>query len=182
MPMLDAEDHVRPLRNRRWTIRAVTRRLARRIRWLLGPSTPIPDSKLSRPTPSTSLSFTLGRKAKMLDLDPPISRLNRSLRLRRALIPFLLVWTTANILLIRQQYYLPSPDIISCTASLWDDWPSDICGLNATGCVSELVQGTYRCMGGCRHVSLGNPRWVGDTEVNNVPLVIGGEDESHTYR
>ena len=163
-------------------MKAGARRTIRGIRWILGPAKPLPASDLPRPTPSSSLSLTIGSRSSSLRLDPSITSLNRSLRLQRGLIPFLLLWATANVLLIRQQYYLPSPQIITCDSSIWGDWPPDTCGLNATGCESLLVSGTYRCMAGCRDVVLGNPRWVGGTEVNSVPLIIGGADDTHTYR
>jgi hypothetical protein len=57
----------------------------------------------------------------------------------------------------------------------------DVCGLNGTICENQLVAGEYRCLGSCR-TGLGNPRWVGGEEVNGIPLVIGGGDDSHTYR
>jgi len=80
------------------------------------------------------------------------------------------------VLLIRQQYYVPGPMIIECNAGLWDNWPPDVCGVNATDCEDYLEAGTYRCMGGCLDVTLGNPRWVGGEEVNGVPYVVGGGD------
>jgi hypothetical protein len=86
------------------------------------------------------------------------------------------------ILLIRQQWWpAGGPPIIGCTASVWSDWPPDTCGINGTACESQLYGGEYRCLGGCRDVHLGNPRWVGEEEVNGVPLVVGGGD-STIYR
>lgn len=154
----------------------------RAIRWILGPPTPIPQSELPKPTTSTRLSFTVATHSSSLHLDPLFTRMTRSLRLKRVLIPFLLLWATANVLLIRQQYYRSTPPIISCDAPVWDDWPPDVCGLNVTECADELVGGTYRCMGGCRDASLGNPRWIGGEEIDGVPLIIGGGDGNHTYR
>ena len=77
------------------------------------------------------------------------------------------------MLLVRQQYYLSGPQIISCDTAGWPDWPPDACGLDGADCATELVQGDYRCMGGCKDVVLGNPRWVGGEEVDGVPLIIG---------
>jgi len=86
------------------------------------------------------------------------------------------------ILLIRQQWWpLNGPPIIGCTSSIWNDWPPDTCGINGTACAGYLSGGEYRCLGGCGDVNLGNPRWVGNEEVNGIPLVVGGGD-SATYR
>lgn len=181
LPIHQVEDD-RPRRSRGSMIRKSAVRAKRFARWVLGPSTPSPDPDLPRPTPSSSISFTLGTHSSRILLDPPLTRLTRSLRLRRALIPFILLCVSANILLIRQQYYTSAPPIIPSSAALWGNWPPDTCGLNATGCADRLEEGTYRCMGRCRDVTLGNPRWVGGEKVDDVPLVIGGGDGSHTYR
>jgi hypothetical protein len=95
--------------------------------------------------------------------------------------PFLALWATMFVLLIRQQYYVPGPVVIGCNAGLWDNWPPDVCGVNATDCAEYLEEGTYRCMGGCLDVTLGNPRWVGGDEVNGVPYVVGGGDGRYRY-
>jgi hypothetical protein len=162
--------------------RCIPRTALRRLRWLIGPAQPHPDTDIPLPQASLTLSFTLFSKYRVVPLDSFFTSLSRRLRLHYALYPFLLLWITANILLIRQQWYLPNtPDIIPCSAALWNDWPVDVCGLNGTGCEPYLQAGTYRCMGTCTTV-LGNPRWVGGEEVNGVPLVIGGGDDAHTYR
>ena len=177
----EAEDRDQPKRTSPMQT-AAARRVIRGIRWILGPSEPLPTLDLPQPAASCSLSITLGNRSTSLAFDKPIHRLGRSRLFRRALIPFLLLWATANVLLIRQQYYVSTPQIISCDSSLWDDWPPDTCGLDATGCMDDLANSTFRCMGGCRDVVLGNPRWVGDEIVNKVPLIIGGGDENRIYR
>ena len=184
LPIAEVEDSDEPRRRASMNTKARSgfKRIYRGVRWILGPAQPIPESELPRPSSSSSFSITLGNRSSTLRLDPSIRSVNRSLHLRKALIPFLLLWATANVLLTRQQYYLATPEIISCDTAVWGDWPPDTCGLNATGCASQLVSGTYRCMGGCRDVVLGNPRWVGGQRVNSVPLVIGGGDDTHTYR
>ncbi|ORY21153.1 hypothetical protein BCR39DRAFT_474635 [Naematelia encephala] len=112
--------------------------------------------------------------------DRAIHRFSTYRHLHRLLIPFLAIWATGFILLIRQQYYIPTPEYIGCTASPWDNWPPDVCGINATDCATDLVTASYRCPGACRDVTLGNPRWVGGEQVNGVPFVVGGN--SDTYR
>jgi hypothetical protein len=156
-------------------------RLIRYSRAVLGPSTPIPDNQLPIPQASLSLSLTLSSFSRSTPIDPKIREWSQRWKLRYGLYPFLALWAMAFVLLIREQYYRPSPDIIACNASVWSDWPPDSCGLNGTDCVDALVSGQYRCMGRCLDVTLGNPRWVGGEEVNNVPLVIGGSRD-HTYR
>ncbi|GFZ51307.1 hypothetical protein JCM24511_09067 [Saitozyma sp. JCM 24511] len=162
---------------------SIRRRLARFFRTVLGPARPTPDDELPRPSPSISLSCVLPRTSYHFSTDPPIYTLSRRFHLRYLLVPALLLWCTANILLIRQQYFFPnSPEIADCTSALWNDWPPDTCGVNATACASELVSQNVRCLGGCAETTLGNPRWVGDVKVNGVPLLIGGGDESGVYR
>ena len=187
LPIISEDGHHR--QSRRITASMINfsrkglRKIHRRIRWILGPGVPIPDEKLPKPTSSCSLSYTFGTHSYHLNLDSPFIRITNSFRLKWTLIPFLLLWATANIFLIRQQYYITStPQMITCDTAVWDDWPPDVCGLNGTTCETQLVGGDYRCMGGCRDVVLGNPRWVGDQVVNKVPLVIGGGDDTHTYR
>ena len=160
-------------------VRLIIHRTVRGIRWILGPAKPDPDS-LPHPSPSLSISYTLNDHSRTVYLDTALHNFSSHLRLRRGLYPFLVVWIAANILLIRQQYYISCPPIISCDNSLWDDWPPDTCGINGIDCVNDLVVREYRCMGGCRDVTLGNPRWLGGEEVNSVPLVIGGTNR--TYR
>lgn len=154
----------------------------KRIRWLLGPAHPVPDSYLPQPVPSLSVGLTTPRKSYTSPIDAKMIRFASSFRLRYFLLPFLALWMTGYILLIRQQWW-PSgaPDIIGCTSSVWSDWPPDTCGINGTGCEQYLYDGQYRCLGGCRDVTLGNPRWVGDEEVNGVPLIVGG-GQGNVYR
>lgn len=152
------------------------RRSGRLIRLILGPSTvrPIPPAR-----PSLGFQLTWGRRSFSFRPDPPLYRFLTRHRTERLIIPFLLLWAMLNVLLMRQQFYVADPPIIGCTASAWADWPPDTCGVNGTGCAGDLATdaGVYRCLGGCSEVPLGNPRWVGGTEVNGVPLVIGGNED-----
>ena len=170
-------------RTRRWKRRLhslpVIPRATRLVRWVLGPSRPVSD--LPRPHPSISLSLTLPSKSWSIPLDQSIQTWSKRWKLHYALYPFLALWAMTFVLLIRQQYYTSSPGIIACTASVWDDWPPDVCGLNGTDCKDALEEMTYRCMGGCLDTRLGNPRWVGGEQVNGVPLVIGGNDQTYRY-
>lgn len=153
----------------------------RRLRWLLGPSQPLPKSLLPQPSLSCTLSFSGPKSSHTICPDLQLLSIQRRARLTRFVLPFILVWLTGFVLLVRQQWYPPgAPPIIGCTSALWDDWPPDVCGVNGTDCTEYLEAGEYRCLGGCQDVTLGNPRFVGDQEVNKVPLIIGGEDR--TYR
>lgn len=180
-------------------------RLPRIRRWLtkiLGPSTPIPDAELPKPSGGLSLSLTLPSTSRSYTTDRPKNRswsidIDRAaypfiLKLRLhtywVLVPILLLWTTANVLLVREQYYSPdSPLLIGCTDGLWADWPPDSCGLSGTDCAESLeafgepttaMDGRelrVRCNANCRNTPLGNPRWVGGEVVDRVPYVIGGD-------
>lgn len=159
-----------------------TRPIWKRIRWILGPAHPMPEDRLPQPGPSLSAALTTPRKSYISPVDSKMLRFASSFQLRYLMLPFLAVWAAGYILLIRQQWWPPSaPDIIGCTAAVWSDWPPDSCGVNGTACEGYLVDGQYRCLGGCRDVTLGNPRWIGDEEVNGVPLIVGG-GEGNIYR
>lgn len=161
-------------------------RFRRVVRLILGPSTPTPDAEMRSPSVPLTTSFVLpNHRACTSSPDKSVYRLATSCRLYYALIPVLMLWAAANVLLVREQYFSPSsPPTIGCTSALWSDWPPDSCGLNGTDCDTALMDdggGRYRCLGGCTYSPLGNPRWVGGNEVNRRPLVIGGGDGS-AYR
>jgi len=154
----------------------------KRIRWLLGPAHPLPTSLLPQPSASMSFALSTPRSSYRSPIDAKVVRFSKTFRLKYLLWPFLAVWMAGYILLIRQQWWPPGgPLIIGCTDSIWSDWPPDTCGINGTACAGALYGGEYRCLGGCRDVNLGNPRWIGGEEVNGVPLVVGGGN-SPTYR
>ena len=165
------------------------RRLARRItslplvsrsirlcRFILGPSSRLSDSELPQPQPSFSLNLVLPTKSWHLPVDERLRSFSTRFYLSWLTWPFLALWAMGFVLLIRQQYYVASPQIITCDSALWGTWPPDTCGINGTGCLDALYEGTYRCMGGCRDTPLGNPRWIGGEVINGEPLVIGGND------
>lgn len=171
------------IRAKRWTSRVnslpLVGRTVRGIRWMLGPSTPIPASEIPKPQPSLTISFTAHRHARSIPLDPRLHHHTRKRRYRWALYPMLILWATMFVLLIRQQYYIPGPTLIGCTSSVYPSWPPDACGVNGTGCADDLESGIYRCLGGCLDVTLGNPRWVGGEQVDGVPFVIGGNEDRY---
>ncbi|WWD16411.1 hypothetical protein CI109_100837 [Kwoniella shandongensis] len=148
-------------------------------RRVLGPSIP---TEPILPQPSCSISLTAGYHSTHLKL----RNIPHKFTFPRALYPFLVLWLTVFILLIRQQYYHPSsPEILGCTAAPWNDWPPDNCGVNGTNCLQDLLDmdgKKFRCLGGCKYVTLGNPRWVGDEKVDKASLLIGGGDKEGTYR
>lgn len=107
-------------------------------------------------------------------IDHLVYRFSRRWRLQWFWLPFALVWFLGNVLLIREQYYLDGPRVISCTASLFSSWPPGACGIRGEDCAQYLEPAVYRCPGGCHETPLGNARWVGNESVNGVPLIIGG--------
>lgn len=161
-------------------------KVRRLVRLVIGPATPTPDADIPPPSTSLKSSCTLPKYRGYTSFpDKGVYQLSTSRRLHYALIPILMLWAAANVLLLREQFFSPaSPPTIGCTAALWSDWPPDSCGLNGTDCNEALgddVSGRYRCLGGCAYSPLGNPRWVGGTEVNRIPLVVGG-GAGYTYR
>ena len=166
---------------RRFTSLPFVSRTIRSIRFILGPSTPFPDDQLPQPEPSFTLGLTMPHRSWLLPIDQRLTDLTSRWKLHRGLYIFLVLWATANVLLIRQQYYVSDPQIISCDATLWNDWPPDVCGFNGSACTGQLTPGTYKCMGGCRDAILGNPRWIGGEEIDLKPLIIGGGNNS-VYR
>lgn len=168
---------------------------------LLGPSTPIADDQIPNPSGGLFLSLTLPSASPSYEYQRPKNRswsvdVDRAaypfiLKLRLhsywVLIPVLLLWATANVLLVREQYYSPaSPLMIGCTDGLWDNWPPDACGLNGTDCAESLSafgdeaadggrQLRVRCNANCQNTPLGNPRWIGEEVINRIPYVIGGD-------
>lgn len=143
---------------------------------ILGPKTQRPPPL---PTKTALMcAVTSGRRRVSTTLDTLCVRLTRSLYLDYFWLLFLAVWVTGFVLLIRSAYYASGPETINCTATMWENWPPDVCGLGGQDCFGYLEPGTYRCPGGCQNVPLGNPRWVGGEEVNGRPLLIGGVDGS----
>lgn len=148
---------------------------------LLGsPYIPTPPPARTLPPPTGAIAqITLLHSTPLgqgKSLDRLILRFISRYKLQYLLYPFILLWATGFVLLIRQQWYNPSSaSTVGCTASIWDDWPPDNCGLNGTDCQGNVLGGPadFRCLGGCDLVRLGNPRWVGGMEIDNVPVVIG---------
>lgn len=161
-------------------IRGLTRRAQALVQTILGPKSS--PAFLPLPQASCSASISFGRRSASTS---PDSRLSRH-RFPFALYPFLALWLTGFILLVRQQYYVPSsPSILSCVAAPWNDWPPDNCGVDGVGCMDDLtgIDGTtFRCMGGCGRTVLGNGRWIGGVDIKRESLVIGGGDVNRTYR
>ncbi|ORX40876.1 hypothetical protein BD324DRAFT_575252 [Kockovaella imperatae] len=129
-----------------------------------------------QPDPSFSIHLALPRRSWHLPLDDRLRAFSKRFCPTWLLYPFLALWCMAFILLIRQQYYVGNIGVISCDAAVWADWPPDTCGIDGFACLDQLEEGTYRCLGGCQGVPLGNPRWVGGVSVDGIPLVIGGND------
>lgn len=156
------------------------------VQHILGPEQPLSEAEepiLPRSSSSSSVASTQQSTPSYR------SSINHTLlrnSFPKALHPFLCVWVVVFIWLICQQYYFtPTPDLIPCTASPWDDWPPDNCGINGERCAEDLTSladRRFRCMSGCKDTRLGNERWIGNERVNGVPLLIGGGDMNHTYR
>lgn len=84
--------------------------------------------------------------------------------------------------LSREQSYLtPTDSFIGCTDTYW--LANDGCGLDGQEC-GPFDNSTFdfRCPAQCDLVVLANPRIVGNQQVDNVPLIVGGGDLDRTYR
>ncbi|PHH67796.1 hypothetical protein CDD82_1111 [Ophiocordyceps australis] len=70
---------------------------------------------------------------------------------------------------------------ISCGATYWGS--DNSCGLDGDDCRPFTKSGfAFTCPANCRSYTPLNPRAVGDEEIIYKPLVVGGGDESATYR
>lgn len=84
--------------------------------------------------------------------------------------------------LVRTSSFLtPAEAYITCTSTYWA--ANDGCGLNGEDCIpSDFSVFEFRCPAQCKAVTLANPRFIGNGEVDHVPLVVGGGDTNKTYR
>lgn len=85
-------------------------------------------------------------------------------------------------LLSRASSFLtPASSFLGCNSAYWA--ANDGCGLDGTAC-GPFDNSTFdfRCPASCGSISLANPRTVGDEQMLNVPLIVGGGDGNGTYR
>lgn len=78
-------------------------------------------------------------------------------------------------------FLTPAASFLDCNSAYWA--ANDACGLDGTAC-GPFDDSTFdfRCPAQCSLVVLANPRTVGDEQMVNVPLIVGGGDENRTYR
>ena len=81
-----------------------------------------------------------------------------------------------------QSFLTPPESFIGCTTAYWR--ALDSCGLDGVNCMPRFANATFdfRCPAQCSSVVLQNPRTIGDSQVDFVPLIVGGGDPDHTYR
>ncbi|PSR85815.1 hypothetical protein BD289DRAFT_433434 [Coniella lustricola] len=96
-----------------------------------------------------------------------------------ALIGYILLWILTFALVKRQESNLTElaswgrPQEIGCGNYYWGR--GNQCGLNGNGCRPFQGSGfAFRCPANCASYQLGEPRAVGDKQINYRPLVIGG--------
>ncbi|WFD44019.1 hypothetical protein MPSI1_002684 [Malassezia psittaci] len=74
---------------------------------------------------------------------------------------------------VNTSYGWTTPQYMDCTSTFW--LRNAGCGLDGTKCAPFASSPqAFRCPSGCAGTTLLNPRTVGDTQLNYVPLIVGG--------
>ena len=149
------------------------RRLARCVKYAAGPSPPVVETALKPFLPKIERFF---------------DRLFAPITARRQVIAplFMLAWFFIFTFLVRASYFNSSttegsPNWVTADVSYW--YTNADCGLNGTSCSPFTDYSyTFRCPGRSLSTELLNDRTVGAEEVIYQPLVVGGNDDLHTYR
>jgi len=154
-------------------------RFTRAIYYLRGPR---PKVELPDPTPWLNLTLYTGRRSRTLALEPALIRATRPFTSPWLFWILVAGYIVAFAFLARAQSFLtPADSFISCTAAYWA--ADNGCGLDGQDCMPfSGTNFTFRCPAQCSSVTLENPRTIGDTTIDFVPVLVGGGDANHTYR
>ncbi|CAL1695530.1 unnamed protein product [Somion occarium] len=143
---------------------------------------PRPKRDLAEPSPFLNLTFQFGRHTWNLPLEPALIRATRTFTSPWLFILLAIGYIIGFAFFARaQSFQTPPESFIDCTSVYWT--ANDGCGLDGQNC-GPFNDSTFefRCPAQCKNVVLQNPRTVGDTQVNFVPLIVGGGDGNRTYR
>lgn len=144
---------------------------------LIVPILPILD-----PAPLLGRTYNIRGHTFTIALEPAILWLTRPFTAPWLFILLVAAYIIAFAFFARAQWFLtPSSSLIECTSVLWTENAG--CGLNGELCAPFTnTSFDFRCPAQCSSVVLQNPRLVGNTELDFVPLLVGGGDSQKTYR
>ncbi|EJD04064.1 LCCL domain-containing protein [Fomitiporia mediterranea MF3/22] len=134
------------------------------------------------PTPVLNRSYKIRGRTVTLGLEQPVLRWTRPLTSKWLLACLVVAYIIALSFLTRTGYFLvPSDSWVGCTATYW--LANDGCGLNGDTC-GPFDNSTFdfRCPAQCTSTVLANPRTIGNIQIDNVPVIVGGGDDNRTYR
>ncbi|PAV22276.1 LCCL domain-containing [Pyrrhoderma noxium] len=143
---------------------------------------PRPKVDLPDPTPALGRVYTLRGRKITLHIEQAALRYTRPFTSKRLLAILVAAYIIALSFLIRAQYFLvPSDAWLGCTSTYW--LANDQCGLNGDACTPfSDARLDFRCPAQCTSTILANPRTIGNIQVDQVPLIVGGGDDNRTYR
>ncbi|KAH7912586.1 hypothetical protein BJ138DRAFT_1004128 [Hygrophoropsis aurantiaca] len=152
---------------------------ARILKYIRGPR---PKVDLPVPVPILGRTYNIRGKSVTVALEPAIVRLTRPFTAPWLLTILVIVYIISFAFFARAQWYLtPAEAFVDCTSVYW--LPDAGCGLDGNSCGPFIDSAfDFRCPAQCSSVVLQNPRVVGSTEVDFVPLIVGGGDSNRTYR
>jgi len=136
----------------------------------------------TEPKPFLHVTFDSGRKNYSVEIESALIRVTRPFT-----SPWLLVLLGAAYIVgfaffsRAQSFFTPASSWVDCTSVYWTENAG--CGLDGQGCTPfDNSTFDFRCPAQCNSVVLQNPRAVGNLQVDFVPFIVGGGDESKTYR
>lgn len=140
------------------------------------------ETSMLAPTPLLDLTFRLRNRETNVPLESATLKVTRPLTSHWLLLLLGAAYIVALALFSRANSFLtPSDSFLTCTSTYW--LGNDGCGLNGQDCFPfDDTSFDFRCPAQCKSVVLANPRTVGDEQVDQVPLIVGGGDPNQTYR
>ncbi|KAL4070820.1 hypothetical protein J3A83DRAFT_4373009 [Scleroderma citrinum] len=143
---------------------------------------PRPEIVLPNPISLFDRSYTFNGHTVSISIESTILRITRPFTSGIVFTIFIIIYFIASVFIVRSQWYLtPASSLVDCTSVFWTENAG--CGLNVEFCTPfNNYSLSFRCPAQCSSVVLQNPRLVGNTETNFVPLLVGGGDTQQTYR
>ena len=134
------------------------------------------------PIPLLGRTYNFRGHTLTIALEPAILRLTRPFTAHWLFVLLVAAYIIGFAFFTRAQWFLtPSSSFVDCTSVFWTENAG--CGLNGGLCAPFTnLSLDFRCPAQCSSVVLQNPRFVGDIELDFVPLLVGGGDTQMTYR